>query len=66
MGKGRLQYLESWRPPTIDTNLTTLPAMVVQLQQASGEALPEGLLMTNTFQQAFSGSDPITKLLAHV
>jgi hypothetical protein len=41
--------------------------MVAQLQQASEEALPEGLLITtNTLKQAFGGYDPITGLLAHV
>jgi hypothetical protein len=63
----RFPYLEGWRPPTAEANLMTLAAMVVRLQQASGEALSEGLLITtNTLQQAFGGYDPITGLLAHV
>jgi hypothetical protein len=41
--------------------------MVVKLQQASEEALPEGLLLTtNTLAQAFGGYDPITALLEHL
>jgi hypothetical protein len=63
----RLPYLEGWRPPTTETKLATLTVMVAQLQQASGEALPESLLITtNTLQQAFGGYDPVTGLLAHV
>jgi hypothetical protein len=62
-----LPCLEGWRPPTTETKLATLAVMVAQLQQASGEALPEGLLITtNTLQQAFGGYDPVTGLLAHV
>jgi hypothetical protein len=61
----RLPYLEGWRPPTAETNLATLAVIVSQLQQASGEALPEGLLVTiNTLKTAFGGYNPITGLLA--
>ncbi len=63
----RLPYLEGWRPTTAETNLATLAVMVSQLQQASGEALPEGLILTtNTLEQAFGGYDPVTGLLAHI
>jgi hypothetical protein len=59
--------MEGWRPPVTETNLNTLGAMVNQLFLASGEMLPEGLLITtNTLKLAFGGYNPITGLLAHI
>lgn len=63
----RLPYNEGWRPSTTETNLVTLGAMANSLIAASGEAVPEGLLITtNTLKLAFGGYDPIAGLLAHL
>jgi len=63
----RLPYAEGWRKPATQTNLATLGAMVLELNAASGEAVPEGLLITtNTLKLAFGGYNPITGLLAHL
>jgi len=63
----RLPYNEGWRPPTTQTNLATLAAMVLELNAANGEVVPEGLLITtNTLKLAFGGYDPITGLLVHL
>ncbi len=63
----RLPYLEGWRPTAAATNLLTLGEMVNKLVAASGEAMPEGLLITiNTLRLAFGGYDPLTGLLAHL
>lgn len=63
----RLPYNEGWRPTTTQTNLNTLGAMILALNAASGEVLPEGLLITtNTLKFAFGGYNPITGVLEHV
>ncbi len=62
----RLPYTEGWRPPTTQTNLLTLGNMILALNAANGEEIPEGLeVMTNTLKLAFGGYDPITGLLPH-
>ena len=43
----RLPYELGWTPPTTQTTLMTLGAMVLQLNAASGEAVPETLLVTS-------------------
>lgn len=63
----RLPYNEGWRPAKIPTNLFTLGSMILALNSASGETLPEGLeITTNTLNLAFGGYDPLTGLLAHI
>ncbi|KAG4418243.1 hypothetical protein IFR04_008601 [Cadophora malorum] len=63
----RLPYNEGWRPTAQETNLLTLGAMILQLNAANKEALPEGLLITtNTLKLAFGGYNPITGLLDHI
>jgi len=63
----RLPYAEGWRKPAVQTNLLTLGNMILELNAAAGEALPEGLLITtNTLKLAFGGYDPLTGLLAHL
>jgi len=48
------------------TNFLTLGDMIIQLYNAAGEVLPEGLeITTNTLKLAFGGYDPITGLLVH-
>jgi len=62
-----LPYNEGWRPTAQETNLLTLGAMILQLNAANKEALPEGLLITtNTLKLAFGGYNPITGLLNHI
>jgi hypothetical protein len=63
----RLPYDEGWRPPSTQTTLLTLGDMILALNAANGEVVPEGLeITTNTLKLAFGGYDPVTGLLAHV
>lgn len=63
----RLPYNEGWRPPKAQTNLATLGTMILELNAANGEVLPEGLEITiQTLKMAFGGYDPITGVLNHV
>lgn len=60
----RLPYAEGWKAPSTQTNLLTLGDMVLRLNQAAGEEVPEGLILgASTLKTAFSGLDPITGLL---
>jgi len=63
----RLPYAEGWRPTASQTNLLTLGTMILELNAATGELLPEGLEITvGTVKAAFSGYNPITGLLHHI
>jgi len=42
----RLPYNEGWRPTATETNLNSLGAMILALNKANGEVVPEGLLIT--------------------
>ncbi|CCG82228.1 Putative uncharacterized protein [Taphrina deformans PYCC 5710] len=57
----RLPYELGWTKPATQTNFLTLGAMVLKLNAANGEPVPEGLILTaSTLKAAFSGLDPIT------
>jgi hypothetical protein len=57
----RLPYVEGWRPTVQSTTLSSLAAMIFELNVANGEELPEGLLLTeSTLKAALSGLDPVT------
>jgi hypothetical protein len=57
----RLPYQEGWRPTTKPTTLATLGAMVLELNAANGEVLPEGLILgESSLRAVFKGLDPIT------
>jgi hypothetical protein len=59
----RLPYEEGWQKTTVPTTLASLVTLVLQLNAASGEAIPEGVLLTeNTLKQAFSGLSVLTGL----
>lgn len=63
----RLPYSEGWRRPSAQTNLETLGRMMIELQAANGELIPEGLeITTNTLKLAFGGYNPITGIIAHL
>jgi hypothetical protein len=56
-----LPYHLGWKPPAQPTTLVSLAAMIVELNLASGETLPEGLTLTeNTVKNVLKGLDPIT------
>ncbi|EPE27336.1 Cloroperoxidase [Glarea lozoyensis ATCC 20868] len=57
----RLPYQEGWKPTTTPTTLATLGAMVLELNAANGEVLPEGLILgESSLRAVFKGLDPIT------
>lgn len=57
----KLPYHLGWQKPAAETNLVTLGAMVLQLQLANPEAVPEGLTLgTGTLKDVYSLIDPIT------
>lgn len=59
--KERLPYELGWTPPTTETNLATLGAMVLQLQAANPEALPEGLTLgEGALRDVYQLRNPIT------
>lgn len=63
----RLPYELGWTKPKTQTNFLTLGAMVLQLNIANGEPLPEGLILgESTLKAAFSGLDPVTGLVEKV
>ena len=62
--KERLPYELGWTPPTTETNLATLGAMILQLQAANPEALPEGLTLgEGALRDVYELRDPITGVL---
>lgn len=57
----RLPYEEGWSTPLIQTNFPSLALLIVALNAAAGEEVPEGLtLVESTVKAAFGGLDPIT------
>ncbi|ORY77379.1 Chloroperoxidase [Protomyces lactucae-debilis] len=59
----RLPYEEGWTKSLIPTTLPSLVALVLQLNAANGEAIPEGVVLTtNTLKNAFSGLSVLTGL----
>lgn len=57
----RLPYEEGWRPTVEPTTLTSLGAMIVELNLANGEEVPEGLILgTHSLQAVLTGLDPVT------
>lgn len=64
VGQERLPFNEGWRPSTTPTTLASLGAMIAEIQLASGETLPEGLVLGEAaYAAALAGLDPITGLL---
>ena len=57
----RLPYEQGWRPSTTPTTLTSLGAMIVELNAANGEPIPEGLILgTHSLQAVLVGLDAVT------
>ena len=57
----RLPYAEGWRPTVAPTTLASLAAMVLELNLASGEEIPEGLIVSeHTLQAVLMGLDAVT------
>lgn len=57
----RLPYEQGWRPTTEPTTLFSLGAMILELNLANGEEVPEGLIVgTHTLQAALIGLDAVT------
>ncbi|KAK2625809.1 hypothetical protein QTJ16_005121 [Diplocarpon rosae] len=57
----RLPYKEGWKPTAQPTTLASLAAMVVKLNAANGEVIPEGLTLTETtLRAALRGLHPVT------
>lgn len=57
----RLPYEEGWRPTVLPTTLTSLGAMVFELNIANGEELPEGLILSeHTLKAALIGLNAVT------
>jgi len=55
----RLPYNEGWRPTAAETNLNTLGAMVLALNLANGEVVPEGLLLTTNTVKVWPPSESL-------
>lgn len=53
----RLPYNEGWRPTKQSTNLASLAGLILQLNAATGENLPEGLTITARYDDP-----PISRL----
>ena len=59
--KETLPYNLGWRPTADPTTLASLAAMVIELNVANGEELPEGLTLSeSTLKAALRGLDPVT------
>lgn len=57
----RLPYEEGWRPTLLPTTLPSLAAMIIELNIANGEELPEGLIIsTHTLQAVLIGLNAVT------
>lgn len=57
----RLPYEEGWRPTVEPTTLTSLGAMILELNIANGEEVPEGLILgAHSLQAVLIGVDPVT------
>lgn len=61
----RLPYELGWVKPEVTTSLLTLGAMILELNSATGEELPEGLTLVEStigtvLKSALSGQDPVT------
>lgn len=60
----RLPYELGWTAPAVTTSLLTLGSMIIELNLATGEELPEGLTLLNStiesvLTAAFSGLSPV-------
>lgn len=57
----RLPYAEGWTPTSEPTTLTSLGQMIIELNAANGEEIPEGLILgESSLKAALRGLDPIT------
>jgi len=57
----RLPFELGWTPPTQQTNLATLAAMLAPMMAATGETLPDGVTLSeHSLRAAYSGVDVAT------
>lgn len=66
--KEQLPYSLGWSPPKDEVTLETLGGMILALDAANAEALPEGLevLTIGAVKDVFAGRDPITGKLYNI
>lgn len=62
----KLPYELGWRPPTTPTTLASLVAMLIQMQAATGETIPDALTLSeDSLKAAFVGLNAATGEVAN-